>query len=194
MADPNTIIPAIQKDLDNLVENVLLKRLANGAIALIRKRTLQGEFIAGDHDYSTKPFAMPVGGLTKMLQNRIIATAKGGRGRAPDPNFQLFTSKSGHIWVVVKQGYKKIRELAGKQSDHVTMTWTGRMMRNMGIVNIDHSRAEIGFTSGEEEQKAVWHNLLGAGKSRRIHKFMYLTEREIEDLLKESLKDISIRT
>lgn len=186
----NDVIKNIQQDLDNLVENVLLKRLANGALALIRRRTLQGEFKEGDQQYSAKPFAMPIGGLTKMLQKRIVAQGKGTRNRAPDPNFQLFTSKSGNLWVIVKLGYKKIRELAGKESDHVTMTWTGRMLRNLGVINMTRNSAEIGFTSQDEEQKAIWHNIMGAGRSRKKHVFMYLTEKEVDKLLSDVLKNV----
>ena len=173
----------LKKELNDFVENVLLKRLASGAIAVIRKRTQKGRFLEGSCQYSTKPFAMPLGGLTKQLRSRIMQESKKHAGR-----FNLFTSKAGKLWVIVSGGYRKIRELAGKDTTNVSLSWTGRMMGNLGVLPAAGAgSAEIGFKSREQEQKALYHNILGAGKSKKKHVFLYLTDKELDKIVKEAL-------
>lgn len=177
-----------KKILDNELaffkETVFLQRLGNGAVAVVRDRTLKGQFIEGPGRYSEKPFARPLGGLTNTLYNKIVAQAKG-----PDAdNFKIFQTKRGSTWVVIKEGYRKFRELAGRQSGHVDFTFTGRMMRNLCVVNVLPGKSiEIGFNRPDENQKALWHNVEGAGKGKTKRVFMKLTSREVDKIIKAAL-------
>jgi hypothetical protein len=55
------------------------------------------------------------------------------------------------------------------------------MMRNLGILRVDKSESEIGFSSMEEQTKAYYQHA-GAGKNRITHKFMDITQSELDEL------------
>jgi len=173
--------------VDAVVDNVFMKLVGNRVIMVIRRRTLDGKFLSGSSEgaekYSGKPFAMPYAAANIGTQNKISQLSKNPNSpNAP----QIFTSAKGTVWVLITGGYKQYRELGGRDSSKVNLTWSGRMMRNLGILpGADKAKeVSLGFTSTDEKQKAVWHNLEGAGKSRRLHKFMGLTDTEKNTLSK----------
>ncbi len=163
----------------------MLKRIGNIALMIIRRRTLSGEYLEGSTEgssqYSSKPFVMPFGGLpTKALQNKVLK--QGGFGA--DARYKLFLTKKKSLWVYIPGGYKTIREDAGKSTGKATLSWSGRLMRNLGIIATAPLEVTLGFRNAEEEQKAQWHNTMGAGKSKVIRKFMGLTDKEVEEIEK----------
>lgn len=169
---PEEFHSEIQNIKSAIVDRVIVMRAANAGVVIIRERTLSGKFLPGSSpgadEYSTKPFARPLGGLTKQHQNALLKSKA----------VEVFTKENGSTWIVVTGGYKHFRELAGKDVSKVSMTWSGRMMRNLGILNARKDEAVLGFKSEEEKQKALYHNFLGAGKSKRKHVFMGFTEAE----------------
>jgi hypothetical protein len=166
--------------IEDVVERVILVRLGARAIAIIRQRTLKGEFLEGSSpgasQYSTTPMPLPLGALQKATRGRLQAQEKNQSA------YKIFTAKSGRVWVVLQGGYKEFRQLAGKANDHVTMTWSGRMMRNLGIVKRTKSEVEIGFSDQQSHQLAVYHNIMGAGRGRKKHVFMGFTPAEEQEL------------
>jgi len=162
----------IQNIKGAIVDRVMVMKLANAGVVIIRERTLKGEFLPGSspgaENYSTKPFARPLGGLTRQLQKTLLSS----------PDVAVFTKDDKSTWVVIKGGYKQMREMAGKDTSRVTMTWRGRMMRNLGILNADESSAILGMKDDDTKQLALYHNVMGAGKSKRKHVFMGFTESE----------------
>lgn len=189
MPDIDKILKNIQ---DNIIDNVIMKRLANRGIAIIRERTIKGEFLDGSSSnagqYSTTPLPLPFGKFTKMTQKKIL------KGDVLSGDYRIFTNlKSGNTWIIIKGGYKKFRELAGKDTANVSLSWSGRMLRNLGVLNVDKTTAVLGFSSEEEKQKAIWHNVMGAGKSKKKHVFMDFSKDEREELSKMASEDIAKR-
>lgn len=156
---------------DVIVDRVIVMKLANAGLAIIRERTLSGKFLPGSSpgadQYSTKPFARPLGGLTKQLQKELIAIGS-----------HVFTKEGKQTWIVIKGGYKQMRELGGKDTARVSLTWTGRMMRNLGILNTDDRSAVLGPKDEDTKQISLYHNVMGAGKSKKKRVFMGFTESE----------------
>ena len=68
-------------------------------------------------------------------------------------------------------------------------------MRNLGIIPGSEQplAVDVGFTSVDEQNKAIWHNIMGAGKSRRKHVFMGLTTEEKEELEKYADAEVANR-
>jgi hypothetical protein len=178
-------MPSVNKILSNVVDNVFLKSIGTQVVVIIRRRVAKGEFLPGttSNEYSTKPFAMPLGAAMKSIQGKI--TKEDLNNKMGPSRFQIFHSKNnGELWVLILGGYKQYRALGGRQNSKVDLNWTGRMLRNLGITqtNVAQSEIEVGFTSEEEKKKAFWHNVVGAGKSHSKHVFMGLTDSEVKYL------------
>lgn len=180
-------------DLKNLKENILdsiiMKRVGLQCVFIIRRRVTSGKYLEGttSEQYSTKPFGMPLGAATKVLGSKILQAVnkkknvKAGNTTIGSDEFKIYTSpKTGNLWVIIGGGYKRYREMAGRDSSKIDLNWSGRMMRNLGIIpgSEQSTQVDVGFTSESEKQKALWHNIMGAGKSYRKHVFMGVTEEE----------------
>jgi hypothetical protein len=168
-------------NINNIVDDVFLQRAGNKLIFIIRRRTNKGIFLPGSsrraNQYSTKPFAMPVYAASKMLGANITRAAK----LDPD-NYHLFTSKAGNLWVLVKKGYKEIRRKANKFSDHVTMQFTSGYMRDLSVLRTGGTAADVGWKSGRNQRLATFHEVMGAGKSKRLHKILGMLKKEEDEM------------
>ncbi|KAB2967526.1 hypothetical protein [Zoogloea sp.] len=174
MSTPEQFHQEVLQLKDVIIDRVMVMRLSNAALVIIRERTLKGQFLEGSSpdagEYSTKPFAMPYAAVaTNSLKRELRRNTETG---------VLFRQGNKQLWIVVKGGYKKYRELAGKDTSKATLTWTGRMMRNLGILNADDSSAILGMKDADTKQLALYHNVMGAGKSKKKRVFMGLTEAE----------------
>lgn len=191
MLNKQIIIPEKLIALQNtVIDNIILLRLANGAIAIIRKRTLAGKYLEGSSPaadrYSEVAMPLPLGRLQKALQKQLTKNELKNKDQ-----YKIFKSKSGQTWIVIRGGYKAYRKLAGKFTDYVVMSWSGRMLRNMGIIrDPDGKGSEIGFPDDDVRKLALYHNVLGAGKSHRKHIFFALSKDEQTALLKSTGEDI----
>ena len=175
---------------EKVVDKIVMQRVAGHVVFVIRRRTQQGKFLDGSspnaEQYSTKPFAMPAYALGKMLGKKIEA---GGsyKGRTQGASeFSLFRNEKwqNSLWVISHLGYKRIRQIAGKPVDVVSMIWSGAYLRDFGILLVEENKSQLGWKSAENQQLALYHEELGAGKSRRKHKILGLTNEEINsDLL-----------
>lgn len=67
------------------------------------------------------------------------------------------------------------------------MRWSGGMMRSLDVTNTKvegtTGTVTLGFHTDRANQLAWWHNVDGAGKGRVTHKFMGLTNPEMEETL-----------
>lgn len=146
--NPNELSQKFHTLADTVVDRVMVMKVASGGLAIIRERTLSGKFppgsSSGSDQYSTKPFARPYAGITATLKKELRRNAETG---------VIFTKPNGSTWVVIKGGYKKYREFAGKDVSKVSLTWSGRMLRNLGILNAGETEAMLGFKSDEEKSK-----------------------------------------
>jgi len=171
---------AIQGLPDTITERVCITRLAGKGLAIIRARTLRGEFLTGvgtgqrkdtsKSQYSTKPMPVPYGKYLALTE-----------GQAPDKS-KVYRSKSGHVMVILTGGYKRYRVLSKKPADHVYMSWTGRMLRNFQIIKDEKGKATLGFQDADSARIARYHNIDGAGKNKVKHPFIGFTTEEENEL------------
>lgn len=168
-----------------ILTRALLLRVGAHAVAIVKNRVNTGVFEDGSDKeagkYSTRPFKMPVGAIKK--KNVLMSIL---RGKEPD-EAQLFKTKQGKLWVVIKHGYQWLREASQKKSDSVDMRWTGEMMRSLKVISVNPEAGEIiiGHDGARNAQLAQWHHQ-GAGKSKKVRKWLYLTEKELGSIANEN--------
>ncbi len=82
------------------------------------------------------------------------------------------------MWITLHGGYKRMRELAERETDRVTLNWTGQMMSALAMqVNAAEPSLKIYFTNKEAEKIAGFHHR-GAGRNKIKRIFMGLTAKE----------------
>jgi len=59
---------------------------------------------------------------------------------------------------------------------------TGKMLKSMSVLKINDNEAIIGFTDEENAKKAYWLNVSGAGKNRKLWKFLGVSKEQETDL------------
>jgi len=198
--DPNI---DIFKQIENsIVDNVLMIKVATKAQAFIRQRVERGIYLdgsTGGSEYSTRPMPVPYGLFIKKF-GKTLLRREGTRGAknvkfikrkvgtqhvvstAMDRSeFSVFRSKSGHTMVLIQGGYKRWREMNMKSASPVDMSWSSRMLRNLGILRAENLQAEIGFSSASESEKAYYQHI-GAGKNKVKRIFMDLSPNELDQL------------
>lgn len=165
-----------------IIQRSLMLKIGQHSVVIIKKRVADGIFLEGSSDaasqYSTKPFAMPTGAVRP--RSLMLDIIKGKKGN--DTN--LFKSKSGKLWVVITKGYKWLREQAGKPSGKVDMRWTSELMRSLMVLNtdVDSGTITIGHKGKRNEDLAYWHNVAGAGRAKKIRKWLMLSNTELEKI------------
>jgi hypothetical protein len=175
MADKTT-----EELLKEFISQALLLRIGKRAVFIIQNRVSEGRFLDGSSEgasqYSEKPFVMPFGAIkkksvmTKILEDKYDDT-------------HLFRAKSsGKLWVLIDKGYRWLREVSGKPSTKVDLTWTGELMRSLDVLEVDESKFEvtIGHKGDRNEKLSEYFNQSGTGRSRRIRKYLALSEEELE--------------
>ncbi|QQS35759.1 MAG: hypothetical protein IPM56_16180 [Ignavibacteriales bacterium] len=190
---------------NNLTSNAVMIVLTNTAKAFIVERVVRAEYLEGSSQgadqYSTTPMPIPYGAFVKKFGKALAQAAandeddisktikKGGKEltTASSGEFKVYTHKDGHTYVWIMKGYKRYRELSGKDTSRVTMHWTGRMMRNLGILRQETNAVQgvLGFPSPDEALKAYYAHV-GAGKAKKKHLFMGLTQKEIDSLTSDA--------
>ena len=163
-----------------LARGVML-RIGQHVIVIIKKRIAEGIFEDGStagNKYSTTPFSMPVGAIQKKsVMMKILKDQE-------EDDTELYKSKSGKLWVIIKHGYEWLRRESGKPSAQVDFRWTGELMRSMTVLKSDPATGEIeiGHTGTRNENIAKWWNEEGAGRSKKLRKWLYLTEAELKTI------------
>jgi hypothetical protein len=157
----------------------VLLQLGEKVLAIIQARTLRGEFLPGSTSkgYSTKAAGMPYGGLEDRIgKGKASAFLRSIKDGDADKIYK--SSKSGKLWITLHGGYKQLRELGGRETDRVTLNWTGQMMSALAMkVNAAEPSLKIYFTNKEAEKIAGFHHQ-GAGRSKIKRIFMGLSQKE----------------
>jgi hypothetical protein len=163
-----------------LNESVLI---ATGArvVAIIQARVLRGEFLpgsTGSSQYSETAAPLPYAALERVVGEKTI------KSMIEAKEVSRFTSGSGRVWMLLQGGYKKLRELSGKQADHVVLTWTGGMLKDLSVRKVTTSPPGIvvSFSNARSNELAGYHDREGAGKRHVTNRFMGLTDAEISEL------------
>jgi len=138
----------------------------NPALASIEENIRKGiDYEGKKFSYSDKDFFRP-------FDPKIY------RGIKKNPDLgDVIKSKSGKLGFII-HGYGKFKKYFNPQAANDYLTWSGQMLRNMNLINISDTEAVIGFSEGRQAQKAYWFNISGAGRSRKLWKFLGITERQ----------------
>lgn len=124
--------------------------------------------------YSTRPFARPIGGLTKATIKRLDDAGQ----------IERFQREGGRQWIIVLGGYVALkRAMNPAWTGEVDLANTGEMRRQIAVLRADENGIEIGFLTAQTSRIAFYHNVAGAGKSRTIRRFLDLTIEQREELI-----------
>lgn len=171
-----------------------LTAIGEAAIAVIKARTLRGVFLEGSSPgaerYSSTPMPLPMGALTKQTQARVNWLYLKER-----EVIRVWTNMKSRItWVLLEGGYKRLRELAGKESDRVTLNWSGHMMRALTIagVNEKEGTVKVSFSDYRAAQIAGYH-YAGVGRGRKKRIFLGLTKAEEDQIASDALKGVKMQ-
>jgi hypothetical protein len=182
----------VVKDLQNNYNGELMVKVAITGFTLLRKRVQETGVDANGQKYapySTKPIL--VGSKT------FIQKAAGDKllGSKPKRKELKWRTINGHRLAILKGGYKKVRELQGRQTDHVDFSVTNNMWNNIMAQkptekdllssHADHCRgiAIIGAKQDIEKKKL-------AGNTKRRGDILDLSQSEIEQLKKSYNIDV----
>ena len=157
-------------------ERAKLRKAGERAVSLIKQRTQRGEDRFGKDfaPYSTRPFAMPAGGLNRKRE----ALSELGAD---------YFQRNGSLWAIIEGGYAAYKKERYKNApgggETVNLTATGAMLRALSVTRVvssgagsDGGKVVVGFTSVAAAEKAYYHSVAGAGPSETIRDFMGLTE------------------
>lgn len=168
-----------QKVINNLNNNYngeIMSRVGIDALTMIKRRVQQTGVNAKGQKfpaYSTKNTLI---GCSTFVLKRTCDNVFGSKEKRKALEWRTVNS---HHLAILPGGYKKIRELQGRQGSYVDFTITGRMWANINLIsnNGDHSRgvAIIGAKDEEEKKKL-------AGNTSRKGDILDLSVKEIEDL------------
>lgn len=165
--------------LKEIISQSILLRIGQRSVLIIKQRTAKGDFLPGSHadagKYSTTPFAMPIGAVQKKSVMHAMLKGKYNNDTL------LYTSRSGRLWVAIKKGYKWLREQSQKQTANVDLRWSGKLMRSLKVTKVDVAKGEIEIDHSDERSRKIaeYHNVTGAGKSRKIRKYLGITDKEL---------------
>lgn len=104
--------------------------------------------------------------------------------KALDNSYGLiwFTAKSGNKWIVIKDGYKALKEARRPQDcGTVNLTNEGQMMNDLAVIAIPSDGIDLGFYRAENAEKAIWNIEAGRG-------FLGIEYRELEKNVEKYLE------
>lgn len=88
----------------------------------------------------------------------------------------------GHPLAKYSAGYAEMKERKYPQhGGKVNLSVTGLMLAALDVVGVSDNQIVIGFDDPEQAQKAYWHTISGAGRSRVLRQFMGLSREQWED-------------
>ena len=156
----------------------LLTDIGVAALAMIEQNIARGIDVEGrKFSYSEKPFYRPYD--PQIIQK---LGGKSGKGKF----YQIVKSRSaGKLGMIVLGGYKQYKKKVNPQAANDFLTFSGKMLRNLKIIKAENNQVIIGFTDPVQAQKAFWLNISGAGRSRKLWKFLGLRKEQWEQLKKQ---------
>lgn len=146
----------------------LALKLAYKAIELINEQVNEGIDIDGNkYKYSEKPYWRP---YSKKIADKL--GGKNGEGKL----YNIVAGKTkGKLGMIILGGYKAYRSAFGRDTEGDFLQFTGNMLAALDVISSDGKEVEIGFNDKKAADIAFWLNVSGAGRSRKLWKFMGLT-------------------
>lgn len=157
--------------------DALLKRLGVNALTMIEENIAAGVDIDGKaYQYSTKPFFMP---WSQSLQRKL----GGKKGEGTYYEYAV-SKKTGAFGMLILGGYKAFKEKTKPDVANDFLTYTGKMLRGMKVLRRENDSVTIGWSDPRLAQIAFYLNVSGAGKSRKLWKFLGLRLQQQDALAK----------
>jgi hypothetical protein len=154
----------------------LLKRIGDDALAMITEQIGSGvDYEGGSYAYSTKPFWRPWA--------PDVVRKLGGKAGEGTFYHTFFSHNTGAAGLLILGGYKAYKEKMNPTAASKYLTWSGKMLRNMKPFAPADDSITIGWTDPVIAQRAFWLNVSGAGRSRKLWKFLGLSAKHQEDLV-----------
>lgn len=140
------------KDIENSIAKNMVY-LGQDALAAIKERVIQEGVNAEGQKftpYSTRPTLTNCSAMTTAACSRIAGSKK----KRKELSWVTLERSGRKIRLfVLPGGYKQFRELHGRQTDHVSFYFNGRMWSNIGIVSNqgDHQNGTVILAAKTEE-------------------------------------------
>ena len=182
----------LKLDIKFLVDRI--NNIAQMVIDMMLSNTAKGKSYINDGidfpAYSRKPFSQPYGSFLRDVQGWP------GYKTYANEHTKSYSDKSGQEWIIHKDGYAVFKSNRWPdQNGVVNLEWRGRnrggMLSSIAIINKATNSnvvATIGFTNAENHQLALYHERMGASKSRVIRPFFGITKQQ-RAIIMEELKN-----
>ncbi|MEM4626453.1 MAG: hypothetical protein QXF70_03455 [Candidatus Bilamarchaeaceae archaeon] len=162
-----------------IISKALLVRIGYAVIEKIRENTDKGFDQDGKpfEKYSSNPLKIPAGAFFapgwKTTGKRLIKNKEAAYRR-----------KNGKYWVLVPGGYAKLKSSRFPQDGgRVNLHVTGNLLNSIDVIKNGDDYVVIGFNNKEAATKAIYHQIMGAGKRKVIRKFLGLPDNEIAKIM-----------
>lgn len=158
-------------------EKVMVE-LGASALTFIKERVIETGVNAKGQKYkpySTKPILV---GCKTFVQKSACQALLGSKPKRKELDWVTI---NGHRLAVVKGGYKAIRQMQGRQTDHVDFSVSNEMWNDINIISksSDHQKGTVIIGAKQEKEKKKL-----AGNTKRRGDILDLNPNEIEDLYK----------
>ena len=166
----------VAKDLQSNHNGEIMAKLGISALTFIKERVIEKGINAKGAKfapYSTKPMLV---GCKSFIKKSVCETLLGSKPKRKKLEWRTVNE---HRLAILPGGYKKLRELQGRQADHVDFSMTNDMWNDVNVVSkpSDHKNGvAIISTKKESEQKKL------AGNTKRRGDILDLSTKEIDDL------------
>lgn len=158
-----------------IISKALLTRIGHAVIEEIRENTDKGLDQDGKpfQKYSSNPLYIPAGAIFargwKTTGKKLL--------RKRNRQAEYRCKKGGKRWVIIPGGYAVLKNTrfpqdGGKVNLHVT----GKMINGLAITEQGTNFIKIGFSNTEAATKAMYHQVMGAGKRKVKRKFLGLPQ------------------
>lgn len=182
-------IPELNKRLDNLNKEIIsslsktMVQIGSQALFELRERIVKTGVDAEGAKYmpySTKAMLVGCKSMNANVCNRFFGKEKNRKYKWV--TLDKLNSQGKKIRLATLEGgYKKLRELHGKQISFVDFMFSGRMWNNIKIIsnNSEHNQGtvRIGATTEEDNKKLE-------GNTKRRTDILKLSQKEIDNLIK----------
>lgn len=156
----------------------LLEKAGNYVLGLIYENIRKGVDADGNpFAYSKKPFYRP---YDHALYKKMGAAA--GYGKL----FEITSSKGGKLGFII-MGYDAFKQAIYPNAYGSFLTVSGKLLRSMKVTSVNDDRAVIGFTGSRNQAIASYLNVTGAGRGRKLWKFLGITAAQDRQLTEAML-------
>lgn len=161
-------------DLEKQYNGELMVNVGMTALTLLRQRVQEKGINADGQKY--KPYSTKAMLVGCKSMNANVCNSYFGKEKNKD---HAWVTVNGRHLAVLQGGYKKFREMHGRQTGHVDFSFTNRMWDNINVISkvSDHQRgiAIIGAKNDEEKKKL-------AGNTKRRGDILDLSQAEQDEL------------